>query len=494
MRSRRISIFPAAILITAILGWTLQLPAYGIDADISVDGALRDWRRIPGISAETDGATGEIKAANDSEYLYVCYEGSWTSWMSYSVDVYVDGQPPESPFGTLRINDSADDEQGTFSPLNSWSAPISDSEGVFVSDVPGEFWGYENLVFEFSVSLAALGYSGDGIPEIELVWITFDDASITASPLGEEPEEEAIPEETPEDPAEQPVAETPEEEAEVPAEETTGSAVDVPVEETTGGAVDSPAEETTDGAIELPEEETTDSAVEMPEETEETPFDFGETTLSVSSALVIDGYYSDWDSVLHSDIGWGGSFVHSGALVLQDDALYVHLIAADNWNNKQLPTSAMHLYINGNIQYDSQGNPTEDSSMMLQLAEVNGDMTMGSPLKNNLKGPLLLDDLGAFEYDGWPKRYLGEAAFTIFDRNHVEGDQCEYKIDMAQIADYFGVDDNEIYEITMYFPRLGAQLLTVTGVSTGPYIGVALGVLIAGGVLLLRKKKKGPVQ
>ena len=73
----------------------------------------------------------------------------------------------------------------------------------------------------------------------------------------------------------------------------------MPAEETTGGAVAVP----TDSAIELPKEETTGSAVELPEETEESPFDFGETTLSVSSALVIDGYYSDWDSVLHSDIG-----------------------------------------------------------------------------------------------------------------------------------------------------------------------------------------------
>lgn len=490
MRPHRLSIFPVAILIAAILGWALCLPAYGVGANISVDGALRDWRRIPGISVETGDAAGEIKAANDSDYLYVCYEGSWTSWMSYSIDVLIDGQASDPPFGTLRLNNSADAEQGTFTPLNSWSAPISDSEGAFVSAVPGEFWGYEDLVFEFSVSLAVLGYSGDGIPEIELTWITFDDASLTASPLGEERTEEAIPEEPAETPAEPPAAETQEETEGATAEETTGGAVDVPAEETTGGAVAVP----TDSAIELPKEETTGSAVELPEETEESPFDFGETTLSVSSALVIDGYYSDWDSVLHSDIGWGGSFVHSGALVLQDDALYVHLAAADNWNRKQLPTSAMHLYINGNIQYDSQGNPTEDSSMMIQLAEVNGDLTMGNPLKNNLKGPLLLDDLGAFEYDGWPKRYLGEAAFTIFDRNHVEGDQCEYKIDLAQIADYFGVNDNEIYEITMYFPRLGAQLLTVTGVSTGPYIGVALGVLIAGGVLLLRKKKKGPVQ
>ncbi|HCU08038.1 MAG TPA: Firmicu-CTERM sorting domain-containing protein [Clostridiales bacterium] len=479
MKSLRTHSLPLTIFLAGMLFYASFFPAYGVDADISIDGSLRDWRRIPGESVEDGAIAGEVKAVNDAQYLYISYEGSWTNWMSYALDVYIDGQQPGSPYGTIRINDSAEADSGAVTPLNSWSAPISDSEGAFVSTDPGEFWGYERLALEFSVSLESLGYTESAVPEIELIWVTFGDTSVIASPIGEAPAEEP--------PAQEPLPEAPAEEPEA-VEETTGGAVEIPAEETTGSAVGTPAEETTDGAVDIPLEETTEGAIEEPEDS---PFDFGGTVLTVSSGLEIDGYYSDWDNVLHSDIGWGGAFVHSGALVFQDDNLYVHLAADDNWNNTQLPTSAMHLYINGNIQYDAQGNPTKATSMMLQIAEVNGDMTMGDPLRSTLKGPLLLDDLGAFEYDGWPKRYLGEAAFTIFDRKHIEGDQCEYYISLSQIADYFGVQDNEIYEITMYFPRLGAQLLTITGVSSGPYLGVALGVLIAGGYLLLRKRKEG---
>ena len=500
MKLLRLHNLPITLFLAAVLGCASFWFAYGIDAELSIDGSLRDWRRISGVSVEDGSLSGEVKVANDTDDLYISYEGSWANWLSCALDVYIDGRQPDPPYGAIRVNDSVETENGVLTPLNSWSASIPDSDGAFVSTGPGEFWGYENLSFEISVSLEALGYSDNDIPEIEVVWVTFGDTSMTATPIGEDPEEEPPIEEPVEETVEEPLLPDPEEEllpeeplAEEPeaAEETTGGALETPPEETTGSALETPPEETTGGAIDIPSNETTEGAVEMPIEPEDDSFGFGETMLTVSSGLEIDGYYSDWDNVLHSDIGWGGAFVHSGALVLQDDNLYVHLAADDNWNNTQLPTSAMHLYINGNIQYDAQGNPTEETSMMLQIAEVNGDMTMGDPLRSNLKGPLLLDDLGAFEYDGWPKRYLGEAAFTIFDRKHIQGDQCEYYISLSQIADYFGVQDNEIYEITMYFPRLGAQLITVSGVSSGPYLGVAFGALIAGGYLLLRKKKRG---
>jgi uncharacterized protein (TIGR04145 family) len=288
----------------------------------------------------------------------------------------------------------------------------------------------------------------------------------------------SLEEESPED------TESEEEELGGEAQESTEEAMEEPPmeanEEITPGAMEEITPEAIEEPAEFPVEEdfSTDEALLLEL-----------SLLTTGDYLEIDGYYSDWTGITHTDIYWNTRNIHQGAMVLQDDRIYVHLKESDTLN-RMLETGAMHFYINDNILYDSQGYPTEDTSMMVALANVGPGNTLESFLEN-LKDPAIYDGLGAFEYDGWPKRYLGEAAFTVYDKRHNPGDQCEFYMELSEIADYFGVNENEIYTITAYFPRLGSQVMTVTGVSTGPILGALIMVgMAATGMVLHRKRRK----
>lgn len=211
--------------------------------------------------------------------------------------------------------------------------------------------------------------------------------------------------------------------------------------------------------------------------------------LSTGDQLNIDGYYSDWDNISHTDIYWNSGSIRLGAMIIQDARVYVHLRGSENFNGALNPMS-MFLYVNDNITYQD-GYPLKDNSMMMAVAEVNSNMTMGQ-MVGNVSVPGNYDELGVFEYDRWPKTYLGEATFTVYTTNHSPGDQCEFYMELSEIADYFDLDTNEIFSISMYFPTVGGQLLTVSGVSSGPLWGAIAAVVLAAlgaGMVLIKRKK-----
>jgi len=446
----------ACLLVVLVMMIVLSPFAWGLDSEIVVDGRLNEWKKVDGVSVSDGSIEGEMKAANSSTYLYLYYSGEWASQISFSADIHINGNQSAVPFDAVRINADVNAPEGAFIALNSWSSEISGSHGAFLSSLPEELWGYGLLEFEVEIPLAELGYVDLDVPEIILYCTTFDGVEIFSEQIialgaeAEQPEEEAEEEQPEGQAAEEVEAEQPEEEE---------------------AETEQPAEEAEDE----------DSPVSVFHE------------LFVSNGFVIDGYYSEWDDIAHTEITWNstGPNVYEGALVIEEDRLYVHLMGADN--NKQLETSAMHLYINGNITYDNQGMPIEDDSMLIGIATVQSDMSMG-PLLKKIKSPQIILGLGAFEYDNWPQLYLGAAAFTVYDSKHEEPDDCEFYIELSEIAAFYGVNENEIGEISMYFPRLGAQVLTVSGVSTGPYLGIALGAIFIGGYFLMEGRKKRKVQ
>ena len=604
----------------AMLFSTLPLSlTYAVDAQINIDGNLDDWDNVSRVNASNSVIAGKVKAANDAEFLYLSYDGAWTSWMNFTIDIYIDGTQATAPYGSITINSTADSSDGSFDVLDAWSANIDGASGEFVSSNPLEYWGYEDLSFELAVPLSTFDYSQESVPEVDIVWTTLDNAEMTAEQIGTEEEPEPVPEENPVDlPGDENVEEDP-----PPQEEVSPGGIEEiqdPDNQNTEGELpetEDVAEPITDGIVidgyfsdwadqdllgldydpahesqkrdeleyvsavwngdyiyiyvqaiaglehrysfqwDMYFELNSNEGVPVPFEV--TPINAGQhdgglevlgpsgasvaggynndtgrweiaipvsslgsyttsvdlrwsddnsiiigqlTDISnsggtppvVSSELAIDGFYSDWDTVLHSELSWDSAnttTVHAGALVIQDEILYVHLIAADGW--KQLPTNAMQLYVNGNISYNNKGEPLIENSMLIALAEVETDQTMGALLKN-IKTPGTIDDLGAFEYGNWPQLYLGEATFTVYDSKHDQGDESEFSISLDQIAAYYGLAENEVYEITMYFPRLGAQQITTTGVSTGPYIGIALAIAVVGGYMFISKRKKETVE
>lgn len=396
---------------------------------------------VSGLSA------AEMKASNDNRYLYISYEGDWVSQINFSADVYVNDVKNSMPLDVFRLNVDANAPKGEFFALNPLNDEIESSKGTFFSSGAQALWGYESLVFEVQIPLAAFGYAGEETPLITLYCTTLGDIQLHVEQIesAQDPEDE--------------------------------------LQEEILLIEDEPVQDLSENDNEEDEEEFDE---EDDNETIDTP--------TVSGGFVIDGYYTEWDKIDHTEISWSDdeAHIHEAALVIQDERLYVHLVGTDGWK-KQLPTDKMYLYINGNIAYDKKGRPLENNVMLILIAEVNNDMTMGDKLKK-IKSPKIVSGLGAFEYKGSPKRYLGQAAFTVYDAQHNQGDECEFYIDLSEISAFFGVNENEIGEIAMHFPNLGAQVITVTGVSTGPYLGIALSAAIAGGYWLIIKRKKGKVE
>ncbi len=487
-------------LILLVFGIWVSYPSFALSAPISIDGDPADWGAIDGRNGSGEELLGLLRAANDERYLYISYQGNWASNVNIEVEIQMNGENLISPYSPVLLNFMPERELGSFGLQDGWYESISGAAGTYQTTLNAETLTQQGLFFEARIPLSSLGYSDEWSPMIEVTWVSLGGRTVisqvfgeTAPPLEEEVEEEIetsiedeMPLETGSALEEENLDETMSEEEEFggEAQESTGEAIEEPPveanEEITPGAMG----EITPEAMEEPSE----SPIEEDFPTEEA-IQMELSLLTTGDYLEIDGYYSDWTGITHTDIYWNTRNIHQGAMVLQDDRIYVHLKESDTLN-RMLETGAMHFYINDNILYDSQGYPTEDTSMMVALANVGPGNTMESFL-GNLKNPGIYDGLGAFEYNGWPKRYLGEAAFTVYDKKHNPGDQCEFYMELSEIADYFGVNENEIYTITAYFPRLGSQIMTVTGVSTGPILGALMMVgMAATGVVLHRKRRK----
>lgn len=492
---------PIILLVFGI--WT-SYPSFASSAPISIDGDSSDWGIIDGRNGSGEELSGLLRAANDERYLYISYQGDWASNVNMEVEIQINEEDLISPYSPVLLNFMPERELGSFGLQDGWYESLSGAAGSYQTTLNVEALSPESLFFEARIPLSSLGYTDDWSPVIEVTWSSLGGRRITAEGYGETqpPPEEDVDAEGEE------LTEAGEGSPETTQEAVEGP-VEVPIDESDEEAVVGPNEEESSSMEEplednpLDDEEPLEEEEELtPEAIEDSPGALSEefliseealqmelNLLAIGDYLEIDGYYSDWAGVTHTDIYWNTRNIHQGAMVLQDDRIYVHLKESDTLN-RMLETGAMHFYINDNILYDGQGYPTEDTSMMVALANVGPGNTMESFL-DNLKDPGIYDGLGAFEYDGWPKRYLGEAAFTVYDKKHNPGDECEFYMELSEIADYFGVNENEIYTITAYFPRLGSQVMTVTGVSTGPVLGAIMIVgMAATGMVLHRKRRK----
>ena len=100
-----------------------------------------------------------------------------------------------------------------------------------------------------------------------------------------------------------------------------------------------------------------------------------------------------------------------------------------------------------------------------------------------------------FGYSGGDE--LGSnVALTIYDSVHgqgAKGDEIEFSLSLSKLAEYTGIDPDQMGTITIYNPNLGSQGVTIAGSSTAPWLGIAICLVAVGGVTLYRRKKKKSV-
>lgn len=200
--------------------------------------------------------------------------------------------------------------------------------------------------------------------------------------------------------------------------------------------------------------------------------------------ILIDGYYDDWDGIPKTSISWGdynGQFHHEGAMIRDDDSIYVYLETHKKYSS-QIPLSHLLFTVDG-----------RDARVFLHFVNQSGtgpDWSRGGELYNLSRGI----HLGLAPFADYPTYPRGTAAVTIGrNDNQTGGDKLEFAISIHELALIAGVDASKITNggaVTLYVSDLGPQKLTIVGTSTGTYLGVVICILAAAGVFVRRKHRK----
>lgn len=201
--------------------------------------------------------------------------------------------------------------------------------------------------------------------------------------------------------------------------------------------------------------------------------------MAVEGPITIDGYYDDWSDKPHTPIshgGWNGKDVHSIALFLDGDRLYVHVKMNDEFGTQFKPNS-MRLSIND-----------KNNKLQFMLGNINADNTIN--WGGNINNLPLGTTLGLGVFNDKSKTWLGDAAITVTDPQNKKGDEAEFFIDLESARSAFNnISVDEMRTFTLSCPNIGKEDVTITGTSTAPYIGLALALAVVAFSALFRRKR-----
>lgn len=198
------------------------------------------------------------------------------------------------------------------------------------------------------------------------------------------------------------------------------------------------------------------------------------------NVIQVDGNYTDWNRIPHTDISWYSpdpNQVHKGALYLEDDILYVHYKMNDAYR-AQMVLSYMELTI----------NDTTNISITMQKKNSDGTIDWSDSIYNLPVGTT--DGLGIF-YNEYPKYYMGDVTFTVYELDHTVGDEAEFAIDLNVVSKITNIPVESMRQISLFNPNIGKDVISVGGSSSGATVGVlALTGIATVGVFIDKKRKK----
>lgn len=422
---------------------------------------------IFGSQAQTlsDGNGGSIEVTTDGEYIYLEYNGSWTNYIQQTFDVSVNGQTAPGALSKLVINTGNNGDGSSFNVLNAWYQAIDGAAGYTTNaGASSSGWGYADMSWSAKVPVSTYGTD---VRNITIGWngntagLDIADGSSSSEATTEAGSETTTEAES----------------------ESTTEATENSTEETTTEDATEDTTVTTEQASESTTEQTTTEGSTTEQTTEKATTETGTTeeiTGSVTSGLVIDGYYGEWSQYPSADITYNsnnGYSVHKGQLAVENGRLYVHFSMND------LYTSQMQFHL-WNITVDGK-------SCVLNVLPVNSDGSINWGGQTNGFGAGVYRNFGVFA--GYYNDVDGDVAFTVYDAAHTEtgkGDEIEFSISLDKLADYLGIKLDQGATITVSNPNIGTEGVTITGTPTGPWAGAAIALLMAiGGVIVYRRKR-----
>ncbi len=211
--------------------------------------------------------------------------------------------------------------------------------------------------------------------------------------------------------------------------------------------------------------------------------------------IVYDGLYGDWTYYPHTLIQyatpgtWQEVADGEGALYTQGNRLYGHVytkMSTHLTEHGDEMTYGVVLRINGddNLWFEFR----------LVTADEEGNV-IWNPDTNRLAE-------GTYEYyityhRGWSGQEEKKLADIL--GNEVYGkmmitktasrDEAEGYLDLGKITDLFGLQETDMQLLEVKYERIGDKWLQTAGASSGPVAGILLSMAVAGGALILKKKR-----
>ena len=406
--------------------------SYAAKAGISIDGDFSDWGSSS--SVDLSGSSSYFNSADliyDDTYVYLhVVEQPSNIWDTRypTITFNVDGTSKNI---IIARNDYSNSGASSISVKNSWSGNINNASGM-------TYRYDDHFEWEIKLPINAI-FSDNG-----------SDGSVEASPVDV---------------------------SSINASWSAGGQVSLAAQDFGNNVTPPSSEDTT--------EASTDSTETSSESATETSTESGTTESEGSGGgpIVINGYYDDWEGIPKTLITYGSNQdsenireYHQGAIVVSDGRVYIHVQMSDYYN-AQIPLTELYLSIGG-------------TSKTFQIRGVNSDgsINWGTNVYNLSEG--IHNEFGIFYRDGGNKT-LGDAAVTIASKG--SGDAFEYSMSISELEKLYGLEEGTIENGAMlefYSPNIGAEGVTTVGTSTAPYIGIALCIIVVGGTLIYRNRKK----
>lgn len=204
---------------------------------------------------------------------------------------------------------------------------------------------------------------------------------------------------------------------------------------------------------------------------------------AAAGEIRIDGYYDDWEGVPKTKVTYGNHNLnefHQYGLLFDGEYLYGYVELGESYASN-LPSNMYYISISNKVQAFNFWGCNPDGSInysrsMRDLSE--GTYTTG---------------FGMFLNDYHPEFRGSAATPAITISSGSQNDRMEFAIAASTLELIYGLEEGEIKNgatIEMWCPNLGTDKAILRGTSSEPIIGVALCLVVVGGVWLYRKKGK----
>ncbi len=238
----------------------------------------------------------------------------------------------------------------------------------------------------------------------------------------------------------------------------------------------------------------------------------GEGTAGTFTGIEYDGHFGDWNAYPHELIHYATSGTQTnspdgeGALYCDGNTgiLYGHVVSSMDAHLGEGGgefASAVSIFFNGEHDY----NHDRTNNLYPRFVAVAQDGTINwSPqtvdLENGTYEFYIADARGEYDTNtitnvsqlAEHEKFFGKMIVEVTDTR----DEMEFFVDLEQVAKFLSyyskttVDANDFQLIEAQFGRIGQEILSTAGTSSGPYMGIAVCIAVVAITALKKKRNK----